>query len=78
MCNYYKENGEVPVCTHDCEECMWHEEDESKRRIIVELELESDCGGEQLTDEQIIDDIEQSADQIGWSYDYSIKSIEII
>jgi hypothetical protein len=32
MCNYYKENGEAPFCTGECEGCMWHEHD--RKRIL--------------------------------------------
>ena len=28
MCTYYKENGKVPCCTHQCEGCVWWEEPE--------------------------------------------------
>ena len=28
MCTYYKWNGKVPCCTHSCDGCVWHEEDE--------------------------------------------------
>ena len=28
MCTYYKENKEIPCCTHSCSGCVWHEEDE--------------------------------------------------
>lgn len=32
MCNYYKENGKQPFCTHEYEGCMWNEND--RRRIL--------------------------------------------
>lgn len=34
MCNYPVENGKVPCCTHDCEGCVWHrdDDDEEERR----------------------------------------------
>lgn len=28
MCNYYKVIGTIPFCVHDCDGCMFHEEDE--------------------------------------------------
>ena len=28
MCNYEKENGKPPCCTHECDGCVWHEEEE--------------------------------------------------
>ena len=31
MCNYYKKTGEIPFCLHDCDGCMFHEEDEEDR-----------------------------------------------
>lgn len=27
MCTYYDVNGIMPCCTHDCQGCMWHEEE---------------------------------------------------
>ena len=43
-------------------------------RIIVELELSSPY---HLTDKEIEKDIRKSEDEIGYSYDYTIKSIEV-
>lgn len=28
MCIYYKENGKIPCCTHQCEGCVWYEKPE--------------------------------------------------
>lgn len=28
MCTYLEVNDEIPNCTHECEGCMWHEEQE--------------------------------------------------
>ena len=28
MCTYEKTNGKAPCCTHQCDGCMWYEEDE--------------------------------------------------
>ena len=25
MCRYFKENGKVPCCTHDCNGCVWND-----------------------------------------------------
>lgn len=41
-------------------------------RVILELEVE---GG--VTIEDIEEDIIKGADQIGWHYDYTIKSVRI-
>lgn len=30
MCTYYKENGKIPSCTHDCNGCMFHEQEETE------------------------------------------------
>lgn len=30
MCTYQRENGKAPCCTHDCDGCVWHEEDEDE------------------------------------------------
>ena len=27
MCNYFKENNKMPCCTHDCDGCIWFEDD---------------------------------------------------
>lgn len=24
MCNYERINNTTPICTHDCDECMWN------------------------------------------------------
>lgn len=42
--------------------------------IIVELELSSPY---ELTAEEIKKDIQLSESQIGWNYDYAIKSITV-
>lgn len=44
-------------------------------RITVELELSSPY---ELTAEEIEKDLQMSEDQIGWNYDYVIKSVEVI
>lgn len=28
MCTYFNNNGKAPCCTHDCEGCIWHEEED--------------------------------------------------
>ncbi len=28
VCAYLRENGRSPCCTHDCNGCMWYEEQE--------------------------------------------------
>lgn len=28
MCTYYDSNGKAPCCTHDCDGCMWYEEED--------------------------------------------------
>ena len=43
-------------------------------RIIVELELKSP---ENLSEEEIDNDLRAGEDQIGWDYDYTIKSVEV-
>lgn len=43
-------------------------------KIIVELELSSPY---ELTAEEIEKDLQMSEDQIGWNYDYIIKSVEV-
>lgn len=30
MCRYVKEYGTAPYCTHECNGCVWHEEDEEE------------------------------------------------
>jgi len=45
-----------------------------KMRIIVELELESPYD---LTEEEIWHDIKAAEDQIGFNYDYTVKSVEV-
>ena len=42
--------------------------------IIVELELDSPCD---LTPEEIEKDLRLGEDQIGWNYDYKIKTVEV-
>ena len=42
--------------------------------IIVELELDSPCD---LTQEEIEEDLRLCESQIGWNYDYKIKSVEV-
>lgn len=32
MCNYPVENGKVPCCTHGCEGCVWHRDDDEEER----------------------------------------------
>lgn len=27
MCTYQDANGKPPCCTHDCDGCVWHKED---------------------------------------------------
>lgn len=41
--------------------------------ILVELELESPCDP---TAEDIEKDLRMAEDQIGWNYDYTIKSVK--
>ena len=43
--------------------------------IIVNLELSSPYN---LTSEEIEKDLRMAEDQIGWNYDYVIKSVEVI
>lgn len=43
-------------------------------KIIVELELSSPY---ELTAKEIEKDLRMSEDQIGWNYDYVIKSVEV-
>lgn len=43
-------------------------------RIIVELVLD---GPYELSEEEIVNDLLAAEDQIGWDYDYTIKSIEV-
>lgn len=42
--------------------------------IIVELELSSPYN---LTAEEIEKDLRMAEDQIGWNYDYDIKSVDV-
>jgi len=37
MCRYFQENGNLPVCTHDCNGCMWHEESDRMNKITFEF-----------------------------------------
>lgn len=30
MCTYYDNNGKAPCCTHDCQRCIWNEEDKDE------------------------------------------------
>ena len=32
MCIYQKENGIPPCCIHECDGCMWHEEEEEEEQ----------------------------------------------
>ena len=34
MCNHEKENGKPPVCTHDCNGCIFHEKDDTSEEIF--------------------------------------------
>ena len=43
-------------------------------KIMVELQLDSPYS---LTAEEIEKDLRLGEDQIGWNYDYSIKSVEV-
>ena len=43
---------------------------------MITIELELDCPYE-LTSEEIENDIRMSEDQIGWNYEYKIRSIEV-
>ena len=43
-------------------------------KITVELELSSPY---ELTAEEIEKDLRMAEDQIGWNYDYIIKSVEV-
>ena len=43
-------------------------------RITVELELNEPY---ELSEEEIVNDLLAAEDQIGWDYDYTIKSIEV-
>ena len=43
-------------------------------KIVVELQLDSPYS---LTAEEIEKDLRLNEDQIGWNYDYSIKSVEV-
>lgn len=43
-------------------------------KITVELELSSPY---ELTAEEIKKDLRMAEDQIGWNYDYIIKSVEV-
>jgi hypothetical protein len=43
--------------------------------ILVELELSSPYSH---TAEEIEKDLRMAEDQIGWNYDYTIKSVEVI
>lgn len=43
--------------------------------IVIELELDNPYD---LTDDEIEEDIRMSEDQIGWNYDYKIKTVKII
>ena len=33
MCNYQKVNGKEPCCIHECDLCMWHDEDEEEQEF---------------------------------------------
>lgn len=48
--------------------------EENVMTIIVKLELDSPYD---LTQEEIEEDLEIGESQIGWYYDYKIKSIEV-
>ena len=47
---------------------------EREMKIMVELQLDSPYS---LTAEEIEKDLRLNEDQIGWNYDYSIKSVEV-
>lgn len=49
-----------------------------KKRIIVELELVHDSDDKDLIEEEIKNDIQKNQDQIGLSYYYIVKNVQVV
>lgn len=37
MCTYQDANGKPPCCTHDCDGCVWHEENKATMTQTEEI-----------------------------------------
>jgi len=49
-----------------------------KKRVVVEIEFELGSNDKDLTEEEIMNDIQKSQDQIGWDYYYTVKSVHVV
>lgn len=49
-----------------------------KKRVVVEMELELGSDDKDLTEEEIMNDIQKNQDQIGWDYYYTVQSVHVV
>ena len=48
-----------------------------KNKIVVELELKWPPNEDEIPDKKIEEDIKKAENQIGWDYDYEVKSVKV-